>query len=212
MTSELHLAVDVLASAIRRQTAPLMVAIDGPSGAGKSTLAAIVAARLGTALISTDDFFDASITATGWATRSPEQRAADALDWRRLRHDALEPLRAGQVARWQSFDFVAGPRPDGTYAMNAVATVCSPNPVVILEGAYSSRPELADLVDFAVLVDAPFSVRAARLALRENPAVLAAWHARWDAAEAYYFGQIRPPAAFDLVLDLAAEDRVPIAG
>ena len=112
MTSELQLAVDVLASAIRRQAAPLMVAIDGPSGAGKSTLAAIVA-RLGTALISTDDFFDASITATGWATRSPEQRAADALDWRRLRHDALEPLRAGQVARWQSFDFGAGPAPTG---------------------------------------------------------------------------------------------------
>jgi hypothetical protein len=27
------------------------------------------------------------------------------------------------------------------------------------------------------------------------------WHSRWDAAEDHYFGSVRPPATFDLVVE-----------
>jgi len=75
-----------------------------------------------------------------------------------------------------------------------------PAPVVILDGAYSARPELDDVIDVSVLIDIPTDMRLARLAAREEPEFLAAWHERWDAAEDYYFTQVRPRSAFDLVV------------
>ena len=166
----------------REAAAPLVVAIDGRSGAGKSTVAHLLAAELDAACVPCDDFFAAEIPAAGWDARTPAQRVVDALDWRRLRREAIEPLRAGRVARWFAFDFVTGSRADGSYAMLTTHTEQVPRPVVLLDGAYSARPELADLLDFTVLVEAPQSVRHARLAGREDPRALAAWHARWDAA------------------------------
>jgi len=73
--------------------------------------------------------------------------------------------------------------------------------VIILDGAYSARPDLGDLIDFSVLVEAPTSVREHRLACREAASFLAAWHARWDSAEDYYFGHVRPRDTFDVILD-----------
>ncbi len=130
---------------------------------------------------------------------SPEQRAADVIDWRRLRAEALEPLLAGQTARWHPFDFEA-PQPDGTYAMSAEFVERPPADLIVLDGIYSTRAELADLIDLSVLVEVPLSVRHARLDAREDADFLAGWHARWDAAEAYYLTHVRPPSAFDLVV------------
>jgi len=73
--------------------------------------------------------------------------------------------------------------------------------VIILDGAYSARAELADLVDLSVLIDVPAVIRERRLAAREEPAFLAAWHARWDIAEAFYFTHLRPATSFDLIVD-----------
>lgn len=73
--------------------------------------------------------------------------------------------------------------------------------MVILEGAYSSRPELADLLDFTVLVEAPEPERRARLAAREDPAFLADWHDQWEGAEEHYFEEIRPASSFHLVIN-----------
>ena len=186
--------------ALSRRGAPILVAVDGASGAGKSSLAAAVAALVEAVVVGSDDFFAASITNAEWEGRSPEERAREAIDWRRMRRDALEPLLAGRAARWRPFDFGAGPRADGTYALSNQVEERKPAPVIILEGAYSSRPELADLIAISVLVEAPADVREARLRARENPQFLLAWHGRWDEAEAHYFRIVRPRARFDLVV------------
>jgi uridine kinase len=203
-TRELKPAADEILAQIRqllaRRSPPILVAFDGGSGAGKSTLAEWVAQALDAVLVQSDDFYAAHIADAEWEAFSPAARAAAAIDWRRLRSEALEPLLAGKPARWHAFDFETGPRPDGTYAMRTDFVVREPRPVIVLDGAYSTRPELADLIDLAVLVDVPVALRHQRLAAREEPAFLAAWHKRWDAAEDYYFSQVRPPAVFDLVV------------
>jgi uridine kinase len=182
------------------RAAPFLLALDGPSGAGKSTLAAALAAALpSVVLVSSDDFYAAHVPSAEWDLMPPAERAAQAVDWRRLRVEALEPLKAGRPARWRPFDFEAV-QADGTYPLRAAPEVRAPAAVIVLDGAYSSRPELADLIDLSVLVEAPAAVRRTRLAAREPAAFLVEWHARWDAAEAYFFGQVRPPSAFDLVV------------
>jgi len=180
---------------------PIAVALDGPSGAGKSTIAAALADVVRAALVPSDDFFAAQLTRAEWDARTPVERARDAIDWIRLRRCALEPLRAGERAAWHPFDFTAGEREDGSYAMATNVVERDPAPVIIIDGAYSARPELADVLDLTVLVDAPESVRRARLEKREEAAFLQAWHERWDDAERYYFGHVRPVAAFDVVVD-----------
>jgi uridine kinase len=199
-------ALEPVASRIRARqrnaTAPLVVAIDGRSGAGKSTVASLLTDLLDAACVPCDDFFTADIPAAGWEARTAAERASDALDWRRLRTEVIEPIRAGNTARWLAFDFAAGARPDGTYAMRAVSSEQPPRPILLLDGAYSTRPELADVIDVAILVEAPAPVRLARLAAREAPGFLEGWRARWDAAEEHYFTRVRPASTFDVVLRL----------
>jgi uridine kinase len=203
---------DLVVADVRRlltgRVRPLLVSIDGASGSGKSTLAALVATRLGATFVPADDFFAAQLSDDDWDARSAAQRAADALDWRRLRAEALEPLLAGRPAQWYPFDFAAGVRPDGSYGFSTRAEIREPRQVVVLEGAYACRPELADLIDWSVLVDAPLEVRHARLARREEARFLAAWHARWGAAERWYFSHVRPSSAFDRVVTNAGRTHV----
>jgi uridine kinase len=187
----------------RAREGPTVVALDGPSGAGKSTVANALAgaAPADTTIVPSDDFFAAELTAADWDARSAGERARDAIDWRRLRRTALEPLRAGRPAIWHPFDFAAGEQANGSYLMSTATVRREPASVIVLEGAYASRPELADLLDLSVLVDAPAAVRQQRLAARESAEFLAAWHRRWDAAEAYYFAEVRPAASFDVVVE-----------
>jgi uridine kinase len=203
-TPELRLAADTIVAEIRRRIvdrkAPFLVALDGGSGSGKSTVALLIAEELGAALIHGDDFFAAEICDAEWELRTPEARAADAIDWRRLRAEALEPLLAGKLAKWHAFDFEVGARPNGKYAMRTDFVEREPNAVIVLDSAYSTRPELADLIDLSVLVDAPVGLRHERLAAREDKGFLDSWHARWDSAEEHYFMNVRPKSSFDLVV------------
>jgi uridine kinase len=203
-TPELKLAVDSILTAIRLRMEhgkfPILVALDGGSGVGKSTLALLITQALNAALIQSDDFYAAHISHAEWESRSTEQRITDVIDWRRLRIEALEPLLAMKPARWHPFDFEAV-RPDGTYPMRTDFVECQPANIILLDGAYSSRPELADLIDLSILIDVPVAVRHARIAARESNN-MDSWHARWDAAEAYYLTHVRPKSSFDLVVTL----------
>jgi hypothetical protein len=59
-------------------------------------------------------------------------------------------------------------RPDGTYGTKREPIEREPAKVILIEGAYSAYPELADLVDLAILVDVPVGERHARLEARED--------------------------------------------
>ncbi|MBA2668348.1 MAG: hypothetical protein H0U69_15090 [Trueperaceae bacterium] len=151
------------------------------------------------ALIQSDDFYASFISNAEWDRRTPHGKVADVIDWRRLRSQVLEPLLRGEAAAWHAFDFDRG-RTDGTYPLKSEPTRCRPTSVIVLEGAYSSRPELTDLLSLSVLVDSAVGVRHSRLAAREDAVFLRSWHARWDDAEDHYFSEVRPKSSFDVVV------------
>ena len=179
---------------------PIVVALDGGSGAGKSTLASLIASKVETAVIPVDDFFSAHILENQWDVFSVEERLQHVFDWQRVRESAIKPLLAGNRARWQVFDFVSGLRADGTYGMQTDPAELEPADVILLDGAYSAGPELADLVDLAILVDVSIEERRARLAPREDVDFLEHWHQLWDPVEEVYFACVRPKESFDLVV------------
>jgi len=173
---------------------PLLVAVDGRSGSGKSTLAARVAARLAGTVVEGDDFF-AGGTDAEWHRRTVQERIDRGIDWRRLKAEALDPLVAGHRATWHPFNFATG------VGLAAQRVSRDPAAVIILDGAYSSRPELADMLDRTLLVVlSDDAVRRQRLLAREGEAFMTAWHALWDAAENEYFTRVRPRASFDWVI------------
>jgi len=83
----------------------------------------------------------------------------------------------------------------------AAAVSAVPADIVVLDGAYSARPELADLFGLRVLLQVARATRRERLLLREGEHDRAEWEARWGEAEDLYFESVMPPEAFDLVID-----------
>ena len=185
--------VDRIAELSRERLTPLLVAIDGRSGAGKSTLAAAVSAELEAAVIDGDDFYSGG-SAVKWDAMTPAERVDHCIDWRR-QLPVLEALCRGELATWRPYDWEAD---DGRLADHLLT--CPPRRVVILDGAYSARPELAHLLDLRVMLDVPDEVRRQRLRRREGEHYRAKWEARWALAEEYYFERVMPPEAFDLVI------------
>jgi uridine kinase len=185
----------VIKAAIRWQAAPpggrevLVLAIDGHGAAGKSTIADAVARATGAALVHTDDFFrtpPARPRPAAAHTRAMEEY----YDWRRLRAQALEPLRAGRAAAFRRFDWERGRGLDGRVEVE-------PSDLVLVEGVFSAAAELSDLVDRSVFVETPEPERLRRLRRLVTPEE---WDEDWLAAERSYFGRTRPPASFDLVV------------
>ncbi len=205
MMFDLETACSQIKSAIKgvaqHHPSPILVALDGGSGSGKSTLTAVLEKQINCAVVPLDDFFAANIPDREWDSKSVQERVRDVFDWERVRSEALGPLLAGETARWRPFDFAAGLRADGTYDISEQLVERWPAPVIILEGAYSSSPHLANLIDLKVLIDVPLIERHRRLEKREpDQQFLQRWHLLWDAVEEYYFSEVMPPSAFDLIV------------
>jgi uridine kinase len=172
---------------------PVLVALDGRSGAGKSTVAVQVGAQVGALVIDGDDFYRGGTDAY-WDALGPAEKMDLVIDWERQR-SLLEQLRRGEAVTWQPYDWDAD---DGRLGAPVTA---GPAAVVLLNGAYSARPELSDLYSQRVLLTVARDVRRERLLRREGERYRAEWEARWSEAEDLYFDVLMPPAAFDLVLD-----------
>jgi uridine kinase len=179
---------------LSRIKCPIVVAVDGRSGSGKSTLSRCIAGQVGGTLIDQDDFY-AGGDIDAWQRLTPQEKADRVIDWERVREEVIQPLLAGNQARWRPFDW------DSMEGLARESITAGPSKIVILDGAYSSRPELCDLIDLSILVVLPDAVRRERLKQREGEAFVSEWHTIWDEAEDYYFGEVRPPQAFDVVID-----------
>ena len=168
---------------------PSLVCVEGRGGAGKSTLAAAVAAaRPDVRLVHGDDFYGPE--ERDWRSWTAEEGYRRYFDHRRLERELLQPLRAGEPARYQRYDWPSN-------ALDGWVDV-PPRGVVLVEGVYLLRGYLRPYWDLAVYVDAPRELCLRRLYARgENDE---GWIARWAAAEDYYDAVERPADAADLTV------------
>ncbi len=182
--------VDGLTARQAHAGGPLLVAIDGRSGTGKSTFAQALGERLGAALVSGDDFYAGG---TAIHDLGPQALADLCIDRARLR-SALHKLKASRPARYAPFDWEAF---DGSLATEEV--VVDARAIVIVEGVYARHPDLADLVDYSVLMRVGRAQRERRL--REREGQLSEWERQWHRAEDWYFANLARPETFDAIFD-----------
>lgn len=195
--------INVLTALHKSLRRPVFVALDGRSGAGKSTLATVVAETcrpqgITVTVIGGDDFY-AGGTAASWDQRSPAEKACRVIDWQR-QHRLLEDLRLHGCASWYPFDWDASDWDSDPAPLRSTPTSATSADIVILEGAYSARPELHDVLDTLVLLDTPSEQRRRQLLQREGDHYRADWEQRWSAAEDHYFGVIMTPQRFHHVI------------
>ena len=182
--------IDTLQRRISASSNPTVLAIDGRSGAGKSTLAAAIASRVPSAIVPGDDFFAGGVELSG---DPPEILAARCIDWQRQRAAITALVQTGRAEYrafdWDRFDNSLSPTP----------VTLSVAPLIIVEGVYSARPELSEVVDIALLLDISEDLRLKRLLEREGE--IGDWERQWHRAEDWYFAHIAPPTRFDVILN-----------
>ncbi|MDE2801589.1 MAG: AAA family ATPase [Chloroflexota bacterium] len=166
-----------------------MVAVDGPSGAGKSTLSRTLNGKLPDSQVVDLEFFYSDIGVDPPDGLSPEECYEQHVDWRALDTQVLRPLRRGEPGRYRLYDWNTGHRGDWVDV--------APGGIVVIDGLYSMRPELMDVYDLTVYVDAPPGERLARLAKRpDNPI----WVERWAVGFDWYIDRMRVKERADVVI------------
>src|SRR5258708_11273244 len=123
----------------KRDGKRLFVAIDGGAGAGKSMLARGIRDQLGSvSILRTDDFFR-PLNEHPVARFSAEKLYELYFPWDRMRDEALIPLHRGETAKFQRYDWSTD------RLMDWISL--EPAEIVLVEGVYSSRPELLPMLD-----------------------------------------------------------------
>lgn len=190
----------------QRHEGVLRVAITGVDGAGKTRLAdelAPLIERAGLPVIrgSIDGFHNPRAIRYRRGRDSPEGFYRDSFDIARFKAVLLDPLGPGgsRVYRTAAFDH----RTDLPVRM---APRRAPVPsVLIVDGIFLQRPDLAGCWDLTIFLDVPFAVTFARMALRDggSPDAFAASNRRYREGQLLYLAEGRPRQTADIHVDYA---------
>lgn len=159
-----------LTNRVRRQRAdrPRLVAVDGVDGAGKTMFADAWADHLAAhgvpcTRVGIDSFHRPRVERYGRGRDSPEGFFHDSYDLATFRRVVVEPVVRGDgLVRTAVFDHLT----DTPVAGTEVAV--RPGEVVLVDGLFLLRPELADVWDLSVHLRVPFEVTFARMAVRDG--------------------------------------------
>lgn len=187
---------------------PLRVAIDGVDAAGKTTLsdelAPLVDAR-GRPVIraSVDGFHRPRAERYRHDPDSPAGFYRDSYDYPALRRCLLDPLGPGGDRRYRvaAFDHRRNAPADAPWL------VAPPDAVLLLDGIFLQRPELAGCFELTIFVDVPFAETLARGVRRDTPptgdpaATRARWERRYIPGQRLYLSEARPRERADVVVD-----------
>lgn len=179
-----------------------IVAVDGVDGSGKTSFAANLAAEVHhrpVVIIHVDDFLNPSRVRHARGRHSPEGFWKDTYNYSALHQYVLTPL---------------GPEGDGWYSPASYDPVTDqpapagflyapPEALVLVEGMFLHRDELAASWDASVYLEAPFTVTAARMAVRDgtNPDPEHPTMHRYVHGQRLYFEAARPWERATFVVD-----------
>lgn len=146
-----------------------IVGIDGYGGAGKSSLAKRLAEALDAEVVSVDNFWRPKATRPERATVVADPGSD--YEWERLRDRVIEPLSRDRPARYRRYDWQS----DEMAEWRDVPA----GGIVIVEGVFSTRPELAPLYDLRIWVDTPRDICLKRGIERDGEAHRDLWENEW---------------------------------
>lgn len=166
----------------------VIVGIDGRCASGKTTLAKRLKEKLDCNLISADEFF-----------LRPQQRTAERLaepggniDYERLEHEVLIPLRSGIIFKYRPYDC-------HTQSLKEPIAV-SQNRISIVEGSYCCHPMLLKYYDYKVFMTVDKAEQLKRIADRNGNDGVKVFADKWIPLEEKYFAECDTEKYCDLVI------------
>ena len=189
-----------------RGTDCVLVGVDGADGAGKTCFADELAVLLRAGgrpvvRISVDDFHHVRAVRYRRGRESPEGFWLDSFDYARLRADVLAPLGPGGSRRYRPVAHdLATDR-----LLRPPAEQAPPGAVVVVDGLFLHRDELAGTWDLSVLLTVPVEETVRRMAARDgsspNPGHPS--QRRYVEAQRHYVESCAPRERADIVVDNA---------
>jgi uridine kinase len=189
---------------------PTRVGIDGVDGVGKTTLADELVeplVRMGRQAVraSVDGFHRPREWRYRRGLDSPEGYFFDSFDYTALRSELLDPLGPEGTRRFRRavFDYRIDRPVDVPYE-TAEADL-----ILLFDGVFLQRPELAGAWDIRVWVDAPFDVTVSRAVSRDadrtdrGTVIRGKYETRYVPGQLMYMDQCRPRDAADILANNA---------
>jgi uridine kinase len=189
---------------------PTRVAIDGVDGVGKTTLANELVGpltRMGRPVIraSVDGFHQPRQARYRRGADSPEGYFLDSFDYAALLSQLLHPLGPGGTRRFRRavFDYRSD-RP-----VDVPPETAGADAILLFDGVFLQRAELAGVWDIRIWVDAPFEVTVPRAVSRDASGtdrasmIRAQYEGRYVPGQLVYMDQCRPKESADIVVNNA---------
>jgi uridine kinase len=165
----------------RLKKGSIRLAIEGGSACGKTTLSSILAEVYKCPVLHIDDFF-----------LRPEQRTAERFaeaggnfDRERFISEVIMPLSQGNVAEYRRFDCSTG--------TILPPKEIRPEPLIVVEGAYSMHPELQGFYDLSVFLEIAPDKQRRRIIKRNSQALAERFFNEWIPLELKYFKEFDIP-------------------
>lgn len=156
-----------------------VVAVEGGSASGKTTLADLLAQVYDCNVLHMDDFF-----------LRPEQRTPARLsevggnfDRERFYDEIVVPLNKHQTVQYRPFDCQ-------TQSLGERISI-EPKRLTVVEGVYSTHPELGRYYDLSAFLHIDPAQQRARIQKRNTPALAERFFGEWIPKENAYFAQTR---------------------
>ncbi|EMY4794641.1 TPA: uridine kinase [Bacillus pacificus] len=170
----------------------LIIGIDGCGGAGKSTLANKIKNKFSTVtIVHMDDFH---LPSAQIVNEHPTNKLIGAdFDWKRLLQEVLDPISNGVEGCYKRYDWET----DSLVESHTVPA----NGIVIIEGVYATRQELAEMYDLKIWLNCPRETRIKRGIARDGEAARDMWENNWMIAEDMYVESHKPHEFADFIID-----------
>ncbi|WP_257209011.1 uridine kinase [Bacillus sp. AFS031507] len=179
-------------NSIPQKQQTLLIGIDGCGGSGKSTLANKLKDEFSNVtVVHMDDFY---LPSSQLIKTHPEKKNIGAdFDWKRVLNQVLEPISQNREGRYQRYDWET----DDIAEWHTVPI----GGIVIIEGVYSIRNELANKYDFTIWVDCPREIRLSRGLERDGEEARFIWENNWMISEDIYVENQKPFERVDLIVN-----------
>lgn len=204
-----HGVLGAIADLVADVGRPVLVGIDGPDGSGKTHFARALADELATrgraVEHSSVDNFHHPREHRHALGRTPETVWVRSYDYRAMRRELLDPWCAGAGS---SFTSVWHDVDTDTY-VDPVRAAVPERGVLVVDGIFLQRPELAAQWDLVVYLDAPSAVTVARMSLRDGTPhdLRHPDQERYLRAQEIYRSACDPIGSADVVIDNADWER-----
>ena len=171
------------------QKSNAVIAVDGKCASGKTTLAEKLAFEINAQIIHTDDFF------LPLEMRSAERLALPGgnIHYERFADEVINGINCGKTFEYRIFSCKTG-------GYNGTESV-DPSKPIIVEGAYSLRPEFADAYDYKIFMTVDESIQLDRILKRNGREALEIFKSKWIPLENRYFEHFNITEQCDIIIN-----------